>query len=162
MLKLRHTTLLIFSGAVWLVIGIFLMQLGFNLIVGSTLDSLLPGKSHPIMEFFESYSSRTQIALIMIALSLMVGYLKGKYVLGKSAQKGVKHILSLPNPSSLALVYSKKYYILLASMIALGALIKIFQVPSDIRGFVDVTIGSALINGSLFYFRAAYFKKVEA
>jgi hypothetical protein len=38
-------------------------------------------------------------------------------------------------------------------MMALGAIMRL--VPDDWHGFVDVAIGSALINGAMLYFRAS-------
>jgi hypothetical protein len=49
--------------------------------------------------------------------------------------------------------YPKSYWLLLASMMALGFLLRL--VPVEVRGFIDVVVGSALLNGALLYFRAA-------
>ena len=89
----------------------------------------------------------------MVAVCLMIGYLKGKHVLGKSAVRGIERIRAFPNPTSLGNIYSAKYYVLLAIMIGLGLSIKYLGLPHDVRGAIDVAIGAALINGALIYFR---------
>ena len=55
---------------------------------------------------------------------------------------------------SLFKAYSLGYVLLIASMVGIGVVIKFMQVAPDIHGFVDTTIGIALINGGIFYFRA--------
>ena len=41
-------------------------------------------------------------------------------------------------------------------MVGLGALIKVLNLPLDVRGAIDIVIGSALINGAMIYFRSAF------
>lgn len=149
MLKMSHAALALLSGMVWMAVGCYLLPLGLKLLLGShetgsLIDSLAP-----------TFGGAQQVALLLVALGLLIGYMKGRHVLGKSAAKGVERIKSLPNPSSVAKIYSPKYYLLLGGMVALGMSIKFFGVPNDIRGFVDVAIGAALIQGSLVYIRFA-------
>jgi hypothetical protein len=40
-------------------------------------------------------------------------------------------------------------------MMALGLVFRFLPIPIDLRGLIDVAIGSALINGAMLYFRAA-------
>ena len=155
MLKLKHTTLVVISGLVWFGIGVYLLQLGLNLLFESVHFSAtsLTG-TYPLVNFLKQYSGSAEGAmLIVVVISLFIGYLKGRYVLGKSAQKGVQRILSFPNPTSLGNIYSAKYYVLLGGMVALGISVKYLGFTHDVRGLVDVTIGSALINGAMIYFR---------
>lgn len=155
-MKVSHFTLVVLSGLVWMGIGVWLLSLGINILVNSTLhEQALTPAYKPIIEFFSSLvSSKESAVLILVAICLFVGYMKGRYVLGKSAAKGVSRILAFPNPTHLKNIYSKKYYILLGSMVFLGILVK-YTTP-DIRGAIDVIIGSALINGAMVYFRYAY------
>lgn len=157
MLKLSHTALIVISGLVWLGIGIFLLSLGLNLIVGSTqYEVLVIGKHTPILETLAPHFGLEQAALLLVVLCLAVGYAKGRFVLGKSARRGVARILTFSNPTSIANIYSGPYYLLLAAMIGLGMSIKFLGLPDDVRGAVDVIIGSALINGAMIYFRLAF------
>ena len=135
MLKCSHSTLIYLSGLVWLIVGISLLRLGLGLLMGSELEA-------------------TVITLIGVA-AFIVGYFKGRFVLGKSANKGVERIRQMPNPVSITQIYSPKYYILLGGMILLGISIKYLGLSNGVRGFVDVAIGMALLTGALIYFRHA-------
>lgn len=151
-MKLSHTKLIVISGLIWFVIGVSLLRLGLNLIT-STLES--PG-NYPLINFLQQYiNTKESVALLLVVLALMIGYFKGSFVLGKSARRGVERIRSFPNPTSIANIYSAKYYILLGVMVGLGMSIKYIGLNSDVRGFIDVIIGSALINGAMIYFRLA-------
>lgn len=159
MLKLSHRNLILISGFIWFAVGCFLMTLGIHFLNETAQSWTLSDQQYPLMRFFMAYANGLEeAALILIAVSLLIGFLKGKFVLGKSARQGVMRILSLPNPSPLKYIYSKKYYILLGGMIALGMSMKYIGLSSDVRGFVDVAIGSALVNGAMNYFRMAFAK----
>lgn len=155
MWKVSHTTLIVLSGIIWLIVGCALLSLGINILIESTLQDYMASSSKPIVNFFSTFTANQESAvLILLTICLFIGYMKGRYVLGKSALKGVARILTFPNPTHIKNIYSAKYYILLSGMGLLGILVKLF--PTDIRGAVDVTIGSALINGAIIYFRSAY------
>lgn len=158
MLKLSHKTLILISGAIWMLIGCFLLPLGVNFLVESTQNKQMVLKeSYPIINHLAPYiGGIEETALILLFLSLYIGYLKGRYVLGKSARKGVDRIIAFPNPTSLGNIYSLRYYVLLICMILLGLSIKYMGLSLDIRGIVDVIIGSALIYGAAIYFRYAF------
>lgn len=155
MFKLSHTTLIVISGLIWLTIGLVLLPLGLNFLVESVLQANLQTLRRPLLDSIAPYLGGVDSALlVVVAICLFIGYGKGRYVLGKTVRSSVERITSLPNPTSLANIYTKKYYILLAGMVFLGMLAR--MTPIDIRGAVDVIIGSALINGSLLYFRYAF------
>lgn len=156
MLRLSHRVLIIISGAIWMAVGVFLMTLGLGLLVEGIKSAKLSDIESrlPILNNLGPYlGGIEQAALILIALCLFVGYMKGKHVLGKSARRGIERIRSFPNPTSLSNIYSAKYYILLGAMVGLGMSIKFLGLPNDVRGAVDVAIGAALINGAMIYFR---------
>lgn len=154
MFKASHPTLIFISGLVWLVIGCILMPVGLNFIVESILKEN-SSASHPVLNFLGSIIGGLEpAALILIACSLAVGFFKGRFVFAKSVKRSVNRILSLPNPSSIFKMYSSAYLILLAVMILLGVLVKFL--PMDIRGAIDVIVGSALINGATLFFRQSW------
>lgn len=155
MFKVSHTVLIVLSGLIWLAIGCFLLPLGLNFIVGALLKENFATQSHPILTAMAPFvGGGESAALIWIALALAIGFFKGRFVFGKTVQRSVNRILSLPNPVHLSKIYPWQYYLLLSSMILLGFLVKFL--PLDIRGGVDVIIGSALINGAMLYFRQAF------
>ncbi|HEV8052584.1 MAG TPA: hypothetical protein VGP47_08815 [Parachlamydiaceae bacterium] len=161
-MKLSHTKLIVISGLVWFVIGIYLLQLGLNLLLGSVQnpDTI---SQYPLLKTLIPYAGSIEVAIIaLVVFALFIGYFKGRFVLGKSAQRGVDRIRSFSNPAPLHHIYSGKYYILLVGMVALGMSIKFMGLSNDIRGLVDTIIGSALINGAMIYFRLAQQSRAKA
>jgi hypothetical protein len=156
-MKFSHAKLVVISGLVWFAVGVYLLQLGLKLLFTGISDPAgLDAQSYPLIASLTPHlGSVENVALILLSIALLVGYIKGRYVLGKSAHRGVERIRSFPNPTSLSNIYSAKYYLLLALMICLGVSIKYLGVNNDIRGLVDAAIGSALINGAMIYFRLA-------
>lgn len=144
------------AGFVWLLIGIFLLSLGIYFIMETIRNpalSFIPGKfslSHFVARFVKD---STQAVIIIITFSLLIGYIKGKMVLGKSVNRQIKRIESLPNPAKIKYLYSKGYYLLIGCMMVLGMLLRFFPITLDTRGAIDIAIGSALINGAMLYFR---------
>lgn len=163
--KVKHATLIIISGFIWFAIGCFLLTLGLGFIVEGTkqahsIDAIF--SNHPILSSLSPYlGGIEETALVLIAICLFIGHLKGKHVLGKSAKKGVERIRTFPEPTSLSNIYSAKYYILLAVMVGLGMSIKFLGLSNDIRGGIDVIIGAALINGAMIYFRHLWASKKQ-
>lgn len=157
MLKVSHATLVIISGLVWLAVGCFLLPLGLKLLVGSAAESMLGNtEPFPFLSSISSYVGGAQnAALLLIVLGLLIGQLKGRKVLSKSIHRSVTRIQKFPNPTSITNLYGWGYLVLFASMVGLGMSIRYFGVPNDIRGFIDVAIGAALIQGAILYFREA-------
>lgn len=154
MFKVSHTTLIVISGLIWLGVGCLLLSLGLNFLVASFLKDQT--SAHPLLDLVAPYLGGVeQSALFLVVVGLLIGYLKCRYIFSKTVQKGVDRILQLPNPVSISQIYTKKYYILLGSMMVLGFLVKF--VALDIRGTVDIIIGAALINGAMLYFRRAFY-----
>jgi len=132
---MSHRMWIFFSGFMWGVVGCLLLYKGLQFLAAG-VDS--------------GHSDR---ALWLIGLALFVGFLKGRFVLRKTVQRMSLHIMSLKAPIQARDVYPKSYWLLLASMMALGFLLRL--VPLEVRGFVDVAVGSALINGAMLYFQVA-------
>lgn len=154
MFKASHTTLIALSGLTWLIVGCVLLPLGLNFIVGAILKENLLTMSRPILDNLAPLvGGLDQAALILVVAGLCVGYFKGRFIFTKTVEASVSRILSLPNPTSLLQMYTKKYYILLGSMVLLGFIVRL--APTDVRGFIDVIVGAALINGAVYYFRQA-------
>lgn len=141
------------SGIIWITIGIFLLRLGLDFLFGpqSTIHS-----TTPLIDLFKGLIGHKEAAVAIAAIGLYIGFLKGKHVLSKAASKGIERILSLPDPTPIHKIYSLKYYLLIGAMILLGLSLKYLGVPTDIRGAVDIAVGSALINGSIKYFRTGF------
>jgi hypothetical protein len=147
---MKHRGWIVLSGFVWLFIGVFLLYKGLRLIAQASFQS---GSLCDRMQ--GTFGTPQQAATIFIAIGLMVGFFKGRFVLIKTVRRVVSRISSLPLPIRFKDAYSPSYYILIGSMMVLGMGFRFLPIPLDIRGTIDVAIGSALINGALLYFRAA-------
>lgn len=153
-MRFRHVPVIVFSGFVWFGMGLFLMTKGLGFIV-TTAHIPEIGASSLLKQVASLMGGFEQGALLLIAISLLIGFMKGKFVLSKSVERVVTRILSMPSPIPFTKIYAPQYYILILSMVALGISLRWLPIPLDIRGCVDVAIGSALMNGSLLYFRHA-------
>lgn len=152
-MRINHVAMIILSGAVWLAIGLFLLIKGLSLVVAAThftADPLL------IKSLVKLAGTREQAALLLIAFALVVGFLKGKFVLTKTVKRGVERIFSFPSPVPLSKIYGLSAYLVIFLMMGMGMLMRSLPISGDVRGAVDVAIGAALINGALFYFRCAF------
>ena len=154
-MHLSKTAWSVISGTIWFVIGIGLLTLGMNFIVFTAQAPIQEGNS--IMAVLASIAGGTeQGALALITVGLIAGFVKGRFVLSKTTKRVVSRIVSLPDPVSFSQVYSKGYFFLIGGMVLLGMSMKYLHLPLEVRGFVDVAVGSALMNGASAYFRAAF------
>lgn len=153
MVQLRHKTLLSISGAIWLLAGSLLMWKGIGYLTKAPKIDI-SNSEYPLLSKLVPFLGSVESGILMLlSFALLLGYFKGKFVLGKSAKRVVDRIHTLPNPASIATMYSPQYYVLLGGMIFLGISMKYLGVPEDVRGVIDVAVGAALINGSMFYFK---------
>lgn len=164
MLKFSHAKMITFSGLVWFVIGFYLLELGLSLLVGNlNVGSDVTRESHPLLHALAPYLGSIEMtALALVVVALLIGYLKGRYVLGKSAKRGADRLKAMDSPIHITKIYSPTYYLLLGGMVCLGISIKYFGLSNDIRGWIDVIIGSALINGAMIYFKIARQSRSQA
>jgi len=73
----------------------------------------------------------------------------------KTVKKVIARIVSFGASIKLTELFSVRYLLLIALMVALGVSLRFLGLPTDVHGLIDVAIGSALINGSMIYFRLA-------
>lgn len=134
-----------FSGFIWFFIGSFLLYKGLNFLSQAVV---LPDS------FCSRFEEPGHVATVLIAVGLIVGFLKGRFVLSKTVKRIVTRISALPLPIRFKDVYPKSYWILIGSMVALGMTLRFLPISIEVRGTIDVAIGSALVNGAMLYFRA--------
>ncbi len=137
---------LVISGGTWMAIGVMLLVKGLKFVVGAA-----EGSSPFLNSLVPLVGTRQQAALLLISGGLLLGFIKGRVVLAKT----VSRIAGRLGEGSIALsqAYDRKYYIVLATMVGVGIGFRFLSIPLDVRGLIDVTIGSALINGAMLYFR---------
>ena len=157
-MRLSYPSAIIFSGVLWLAIGILLLSKGLNYLVvagGAHLAGTLQGFSLLTqIDRFVNNPERSAIALVSVGLIL--GFFKGRMVMKKAVNRVVKRIRSFPSPIPITAMYSKGYLCLIGGMTLMGISLKFLPIPIDVKGVVDLAVGTALINGAILYFRAAF------
>lgn len=138
------------SGLLWLVAGGWLLYKGLRLIAEAAFQ---PGSLCDSMQ--GTLGSAQQAASLYIAIGLLIGFLKARFVFVKTVRRVVSRIAALPLPISFSQAYAPSYWMLIGGMMALGMGFRFLPIPIDVRGMIDVAIGSALVHGAFFYFRAA-------
>ncbi len=129
---MSRKTWIMISGLIWAFAGFLLLYKGLRILAS------LPNQ---------------EMATWLVAAGLLIGFIKGRFILSKTVNRISSRIASLPTPIQFADVYPKSYWILISSMMGIGMLMR--MVPPAWHGCIDVAVGSALINGALLYFRSA-------
>ena len=153
---MKKRTLAHLAGGIWLGVGSGLMMLGMHFLK-DVLRAPMSVYDRHIFSFISCFSSTppTTVVIWILALALAVGYMKGRWVLSRSVSRQIDRLQGLVTPPTLRHVYSKGYYFLMASMIGLGVCMRFLPIALDVRGAIDVAIGTALIQGARHYFRRA-------
>ena len=137
---MNKNSLYTLAGSIWGLVGLFLIIRG-AVMYQAALDT----------------QNATQTALmISIAIAVVIGVAKGKFVLSKTARRNKSRIESLEEPLKIHHVYAKSFYILIAGMIGLGYSLRHFN--EHLGGYVVVAaiycgIGLALMVSSLTYWK---------
>jgi len=150
-MKLSKRSWVAISGVTWLLIGVMLLVKGLKFVIGVAEGAQ---GAAPLLHWLESMAgSKQQAALLVISVALLIGLIKGRTVLAQTVHRITARIDAQTAPIAFAEAYDRKYYIVLGCMVGIGLLFRFLPIPLDIRGGIDVAIGSALINGALLYFR---------
>lgn len=137
---MNKNSLYALAGSIWGLVGLFLVIRG-AMMYQTALDT----------------QNATQTALmISIAISIIIGVAKGRFVLSKTARRNKSRIDSIEGPLKVHHVYAKSFYFLIAGMIALGVTLRTFN--EYLGGYVVVAavycgIGLALMVSSLTYWK---------
>jgi hypothetical protein len=149
-MKLTTRQWITVSGLTWLAIGILLMIKGLKFLT----QAMTLIETPPLLKWAAQMAgSVSQGALALICISLFIGFIKGRMILSKTVQRIVLRLENQSSPIEISNAYDRKYLVLLGAMMSLGMLFRFLPIGLDIRGSIDVAIGSALINGAMLYFR---------
>ena len=88
--------------------------------------------------------------ILLVFPALLLGSAKSLFILDKSAKKSISRIQLMADGSCLGAVYSVKTWLLVASMMALGYLLRNSTISSTLIGAVYVTVGCSLLFSSRF------------
>ena len=85
---------------------------------------------------------------LLAPLGLAIGFAKGRWVLSKTMQRLKTRLAALSHPISLKAAFPPAYLALIAVMVSLGFALR--WVPDDLRGLIDLAVGSALCLGATY------------
>jgi hypothetical protein len=137
-LSLSKGSLIKIAGGLWCIIGLMLVIRGVGL-----------------YQLAEMEQHATEIAITISGiLAGLIGLVKGKFVLSKTAHKNKIRIHNLEDPVKLYNIFSKLFYFLIPMMMGLGILLRYFN--EYLGGYIVVAaiycgIGMALIVSSRIY-----------
>ncbi len=157
MLKFSKRSLIALGGLVWFVVGLSLLIVGIQFILSAVVSPPNVGEGASIFLWLSRRIENPQnVVIIMLSLSLLIGLIKGRTVITKSAKRQVTRILGYTEARlPLSRLYSKGFYLLIGAMMGLGMTLPLLPISADTRGVIDTAVGAALINGALYYFRSA-------
>ena len=132
--------LLQIAGLIWVIVGLFLIYRGSGLYNLAVIEQ----------------NTSKETLIIAIILGVVIGILKGKFVLSKTALRNRNRINQLVPPISIHQVFSGPFYGFIAGMMILGFLLREFN--GYLGGYVVVAsiycgIGMALIAASRVYWK---------
>jgi len=136
------------AGLIWIIVGLFLIYRGSGLYNLAVIEQ----------------NTSKETLIISVILGVVIGILKGKFVLSKTALRNRNRINQLVPPLSIHHVFSGSFYGLIAGMMILGFLLREFN--AYLGGYVVVAsiycgIGMALIAASSVYWKNDQLPSVE-
>ena len=141
--------LTIIAGGLWCIIGLVLVVRGLSL-----------------YQLAEMEQHATEIAITISGIAAgLIGLIKGKFVLSKTAQRNKNRIYNLDDPVGLQDIFSKPFYFLIPMMMGLGILLRSYN--QHLGGYIVVAaiycgIGMALIFSSrVYWFTEPQIRKSE-
>ena len=126
------------AGLIWIIVGLFLIYRGSGLYNLAVIEQ----------------NTGKETLIISVILGVVIGIIKGKFVLSKTALRNRNRINQLVPPISIHQIFSGAFYGLIAGMMVLGFLLREFN--AYLGGYVVVAsiycgIGMALIAASSVY-----------
>lgn len=150
MFRLTHRRATVLQGILWLLVGGMLVTMGCNFLVASLLAENQASGYLPLLRSLPVLDP--ELAALLVALAaIALGWLKGYYILAKTASKQLIRLAKLPSPIPYSQLFPIRYFCLLGLMGGLGLLLRSF--PMDVRGGIDLAVGTALLFGSTLFFR---------
>lgn len=136
--RVRPKQLLMMAFSLWILGGLSLTYLGFTrMMMANETDAV--------------------IVAAAIALAMAIGWLKGRFILAKTARRNIERLKEMTERSRLFQVYNMRSWIIIALMIGLSIFLNVSNaLPVFWRGVVNLAIGFSLISSSLFYVKAGF------
>lgn len=151
----KKSSLIAIAGGVWFMIGLLLLTKGLYLLF-LTASQSGQIKTPLLSLFLYAFTGAIVPSLaLLIVTGLLFGWIKARFGLIRSVRRTIHRLYPIEGTIKLSKLYRLHDYLLIVGMIALGRLMHWIKLPGDLHGFIDIAIGSALVNGAMIYFRFA-------
>lgn len=144
---MKTTYALFLAATIWLGIGIMLLMKGLNIANG-----LFDQQQVTVLAKVINCINMQNFVYGLISVGIAIGFLKGNMVFRKLALKNVQR-LKTKNRVAPWDIYPRSTWMIIMVMMGIGMLLKQFPMISDIRAAILIGVGSALIQGGIFYLR---------
>jgi hypothetical protein len=124
-----------FMGCLWGYIGMNLIRKG--------LPSLFLNKN-------------LTLALSLIAVAVIIGFFKSKFVLKKTATRLISRLERVKNYFSIFKLFDLKFVLLILCMMGLGISFNFLPGFEAFKGVVRTAIGYGLLQSSFYFFKPAF------
>jgi len=150
MLRFKPQFLVFLSGIPYFLAGVMLNRKGVGFLSeAAQLSDKLPSLTLPFVRALSFIGDATAAMLCIVVLAVVAGIFKGRKVIVPGVSRNFARLQTMTADAPLTQLYDRKGWIILGVMMSLGMMINNLPVPIDIRGFIDVTVGIALIQGGV-------------
>lgn len=137
------------AGVMWLGIGLLLLSRGLNYL------KLLMA-NHDTFVLFDSIGAKAistdMKSYALVSLGIVMGFFKAHLTLKKMVEKNFVRISNM-DKVSLFKIYPLNSWLIIFFMMGMGMSLRLLPIPRDIYSLILIAVGSALIQGGIFYFR---------
>jgi hypothetical protein len=135
-------------GLLWMGMGLWLCYRGMRLLQAAVAAP----EQAPCIQWLGGWGGFQAGLLTLLALSLGIGFLKGRFVLRRAAVRLVSQWHAGARQFYRMLMVRTGPIVLL--MMGLGMALRFSGIPKDLHGAIDLAIGCALAQGGLAFVRA--------
>lgn len=89
--------------------------------------------------------------LAVVAVALLIGWLKGRFILRKTSQRNIDRLNALHEPQRPVHVYGLRSWIVIAVMIGLSVALNFAPILLIWRAAINIAIGAGLVASSAYY-----------
>ncbi len=131
--KLDRYALMRLAFAIWMSGGIILSKRG--------------------IDFLIQVEQPFSVLVYCVFGALLLGMLKGKFILNKSSIRNIIRLEALTEPQKPIHVYPLRSWIVIGVMLLISLSLTVFDVSLLIRGIVNIAVGMGLITSSFIYLK---------
>ncbi|XVJ51321.1 MAG: hypothetical protein HEQ32_04250 [Vampirovibrio sp.] len=105
------------------------------------------------VHFLQESHASVMILSLSVVGALVLGMLKGKFILNKSSIRNILRLQALESPQKAIHVYPLRSWIVIGVMLLISIGLNIFQVNPFTRGLINLGVGMGLITSSFIYLK---------